>query len=99
VVYAIDPAAKAASTKVGDAIGDEIVKYVRRWLKGFTKKPRRRGKSSITNVRCELGFTPNCIARKAIRATPPIGTVERANPFAEKPLDGEWLSIVEGLLG
>jgi len=45
VVYVLGPAAKAASTKVGDAIGDEIVKYVRRWLKGFSKKPRRRGKS------------------------------------------------------
>ena len=42
VTYVVGPAAKAASEKVGEAIGDAIVKFVRGWLKQFVKQGRDR---------------------------------------------------------
>jgi hypothetical protein len=37
-----------------------------------------------------LGFTRTCIARKAIRATPPICTTVQAWRFARETVDAEW---------
>jgi hypothetical protein len=41
------PAGRAASRKLGEAVGDEIAKHVRRWIRSIGKsRPRRRSGSA-----------------------------------------------------
>jgi hypothetical protein len=42
VVIFVSAAAKAVATKIGDAIGDEVTPYVRRWVKARFVKLKRR---------------------------------------------------------
>ena len=41
------PGVKAISKKVGEAVGDEIAKRVRRWIRSIDRSPRARGKGSV----------------------------------------------------
>jgi hypothetical protein len=47
------PAVRAASRKVGEAIGDEIAKYVRRWIRsiGNPRPTRHRGSTRVRQTR------------------------------------------------
>jgi hypothetical protein len=41
------PGVKAISKKVGEAVGDEIAKRVRRWIRSIDRSPRARRKGSV----------------------------------------------------